>query len=306
MVIVQTSKYDALIIGGSHAGLSAAMAIGRLKRTALVVDAGAARNSPAEHAYNIAGSDGINPIEIRGQARLDLKKYNTIDLLSDSVLKVTKKSEMFEANLQSGKTVTSRKILLAYGVKDVLPPITGIEELWGKSVFHCPYCHGFEVSDRTVGIMSNGKAAEHLLPLMLNLTENLVLFTNGKPDLSDTFRGKLEAHGISIVEDKPTKLEVRDGKLRELKLDNNKSIKIDAFLVSPSMPFQFNGNLANEFACEKDQMGFIKVDEMGATSVAGVYAAGDIVTMMHSVVSAGATGQAAGAGVVSALSLEDF
>lgn len=303
---MEKSQYDVLIVGGSHAGLNAAMAIGRLRRSALIVDAGKPRNEAAKYANNIAGSDGIDPDKLRSQARKDLKKYKTIKSVTGIVTSVTKQGPLFEAKLDSGEKIQARKVILAYGVKNILPNIQGIWNLWAKSVFHCPYCHGFEVKDQTIGMIDSGKTAEHVLPLLKNLSKKLVLFTNGKPDLSPEFEEKMKAHGIPIYEEHILSLDSEDSKLKSVVFSNGRKIKVEAILVNPKIPFEMNSTISEYLGCEKDHLGLIKVNDVGKTSVDGVFAAGDIMTMQQSIVGAAASGQAAGSGAIFELSHEDF
>lgn len=303
---MKKSQYDVLIIGGSHAGLSAAMAIGRLRRSALIVDSGEPRNAVSLHANNIAGLDGQGPDHLRAQAREDLRKYETIHYEKGSILQVNKAGSLFEAQLATGKAVVVRKVILAYGVKDNLPNIENIKQLWGKFVFHCPYCHGFEVSDQTIGLLANGPFAEHMLPMLKNLSANIILFAQGALQLTEDFKAKISKSNIKVIESPLKSLNINEQKLKSALTVDGTEVEIDALFVSPLLPFTLKSSLAEELGCEKTDMGIIKVGEMGGTNIRGVFAAGDIMTMRHSVVAALASGQLAGSGAVYELSVEDF
>ena len=299
-------KIDVLIIGGSHAGLSAAMALGRLRRSVLIVDAGKPRNEMSEHANNIAGLDGINPEELRKQAINDLKKYKTIEFLKGKVNKVLKKKDLFIATLDSGAIVEARKVILSYGVKDKLLNIDGIEKVWGKSVFHCPYCHGYEYKDKRIGFIGNGQFAEHIVPMLFSLSRDITIFTTGPEEFSDELKEKLKNNRIKVYREPIIGFEMSSDVLSGLVLKDKELVAIDATFAGPIFPMLTNSSIAEELGCENNEMGFIAVDNMGMTSVEGVYAAGDIMTMRHSVVGAMATGQIAGSAIVSVLVNEDF
>lgn len=297
---------DVLIIGGSHAGLSAAMALGRIGRSALIIDSGHPRNKVSEHANNFAGFDGINPNQWREQARNDLLKYDTISFLRNTVVDVKKLAKNFQAILSNNERILAKKVILAYGIKDQFPAIVGVNELWGKSVFHCPYCHGFEVKGQSIGILGNSPAVEHLLPIIKNLSAKLFVFTQGKSKLTENFMAKLRQHSIHLIEEPIKTLKHQSSLLKKVVLSNNESISIDALFLTPTSKLTLSSSIDEQLGCEKDDMGFIKVKEMGQTSVAGVFAAGDIMTMQQSVVGASASGQIAGSAAVFELSNEEF
>ena len=304
--ISNKSHYDVLVVGGSHAGLSAAMSLGRLMRSVLVVDARKPRNLASDHAHNLISMEGVDPEAWRAQAREDLKKYNTVEIIFNTVDEIQKKEELFEATLKSGELITFRKVILAYGIKDQLPAIDGIEQIWGKTAFHCPYCHGYEVRDKSVGIIDSGKIAEHIMPLMKNLTNKLVLLTQAKADLSSEFAKSLALHNIPVHHSKIVSLQREGENLESVTLEDAEVIKLDALLIGPTLPFQMNSSLGENLGCRITDLGLLEVDEVGKTSVEGVFAAGDIMNMRHSIVNAVASGQAAASSAVFELSHQDF
>ena len=297
---------DVVIVGGSHAGLSAAMALGRLRRSALVVDAGNPRNKVSNHANNIAGLDGASPSDLRARAKEDLKKYESIRFQAGAVTAVTKLERQFEVTLDSGKQLCCRKIILAFGVEDRLPKVKGLQELWGGAVFHCPYCHGYEFKDKALGFIGNGQFAEHMVPMLLNISKNVALFTQGPSDVSTQFVNQLSRHHIKLYEDPIILLQSASGILKSVLLSSGTQVKMDGLVVGPQPPLQLGSSIADQLGCKKDEMGFIVVGKLGETSIVGVFAAGDIMSMQHSVVGAAATGQMAGSGAVFQLSQEDF
>ena len=297
--------FDVLIIGGGPAGLSAAMSLGRMGKSALVCDDGRPRNAPAEHMNNFVSRDGLNPGEWRKSALRDLQKYQTIHFQSEKVLTVKKIDQHFLAQFESGQK-TFRKVILAYGVQDQLPAVPGFKELWGKSVFHCPYCHGYEVRGTRLGLIANGKFLEHMLPMIYGLSKDTLIFTNEKSDLSNEAQEAIYKNKIRLVESKITSLNFNDTQLKSVVLANGEEIVRDGLFLAPKMPFQLKSQIGSDLGCEKTDFGFYKIDAFYKTTAHGVFAAGDIVSPMHSVLASAASGQVAGAAAVSEILHEDF
>lgn len=298
-------EYDVLIVGGGPAGLGAAMALGRLRRTALVCDDFRPRNIVAEHMHNFPGFEGMPPLEWRKKARQDVDNYDTIEFLDGGVNSVARTGGTFEVSLSSGRATVARRVILAHGVQDQLPPIPGLQELWGKSAFHCPFCHGYEHRDQRLGLIADSPYALHLLPMAFALGPDLVVFTNGSAALGG---GQLEAirrRELRIVED-PVERLVHEGPQLKGVLAGGILIERDAILVRGSLPFQMKSPIGEALGCEKTETGLLKVSEGNRTTVPGVYAAGDIMSMQHTVLGAVASGQAAGIAAVQDLLSEAF
>jgi thioredoxin reductase len=191
-------------------------------------------------------------------------------------------------------------------VLDVLPAVPGFQELWGKSVYHCPYCHGFEVRGTRLGVVANGARAEHLFSMVYGLSKDTILFTNGPQDLTSGFERSLEGKKATVIQGAIKWLAREDQQLRAVVLENGEVFERDGLFVAPALPFRSKSQIGERLGCEKTEMGLYKVSPINKTTVEGVFAAGDIVTGHHSVLGAAATGQLAGAGVVSELVMEDF
>lgn len=298
-------EYDVLIVGGGPAGLGAAMALGRLRRTALVCDDFRPRNIAAEHMHNFPGFEGLPPLEWRKKARRDVEGYDTIEFLDGSVDSLTRSGGRFEVALSSGRSATVRKVILAHGVQDQLPPIPGLQELWGKSAFHCPFCHGYEHRDRRLGLIADSPYALQLLPMAFALSPDLILFTNGNPVPGGGQRDAARRREIRIIEE-PVERLVHEGPLLKGVLVGGSVIERDAILVRGPLPFRMKSPVGEALGCEKTEAGLFRVSEGNRTSVAGVYAAGDIMSMQHTVLGAVASGQAAGIAAVQDLLGEAF
>lgn len=300
-------KYDheVLIVGGSHAGLSAAMGLGRVLRTALVVDNEAPRNKVSQHANNLISQDGIKPDVWRELARKDLDKYKTIQFLNASVTSAKRVGAYFQAHFSTGETKTFRKIILAFGVKDNFPSIAGFKELWGSSIFHCPFCHGYEFRNKPLALVGSGKYVEHMLPMALGLTKDIQVFTNGDTEIEAALLAMVKKQKIPLITGRITALNYEADSLKSLVVDEKATYECDGILLGPVAAVELKSDLGDQLGCEKNEMGFIKIIEMSKTSVDGVFAAGDITSPMHSVINAVATGQLAGVRAAAEILNED-
>ncbi|PJZ30385.1 NAD(P)/FAD-dependent oxidoreductase [Leptospira kmetyi] len=297
---------EVLIVGGGPAGLSAALALGRMSRTALICDDNRPRNAPSSHLNNFPTRDGIHPAEWRRLVRKDLEKYKTISFFEGSVVSVEKSVSGFNAKFSSGETASFRKIILAYGVEDRPLPVPGFRELWGKSIFHCPYCHGFEIRGSRIALISNSEMTFHMLSLVNDLASDLILLTNGKAIFSEEQKSLLKRNNVRLIEEQITGFLHEGERLKAIALANDTIIERDAAFFQPILPFKLKSTIGEELGCEKTQFGLYKVNERGATTVDGVFACGDNVSMGHSVLLAAASGGMAGAGTVASLLGEKF
>ncbi len=268
--------YDAIVLGGGPAGLQAALTLGRIHRSVLLVDSGAYRNAPAQHLHNLIGSDGLPPAELRAAARRDLAGYATVDTADGEVVEVRGEAGAFEVVLPDGRTGTARAVVLATGVRDELPDIPGLAEQWGRRVAHCPFCHGHEFAGRRVGILAPDEARlAHLSGLLGPITDDLVPITG---------LVRVEEHGDGL----------------RLTLDDGSAVDVDG-LFAGSTPRP--SPLVEALGLERSASGGVLVDAMGRTSRPGLYAAGDTAHVrelpgaMQSIANAIAAGAVAGVAV---------
>lgn len=296
--------YEVLIVGGGPAGLSAAMTLGRIGRSAIICDDDRPRNAPSSHVNNLPGNDGIHPAEWRKKVHSDLEKYKSISFFKGNVSSVIKNDSGFAAQL-SGKIIHVKKVILAYGIRDQLPELEGFRELWGKSLFHCAFCHGYEIRSQRLGLIANGEMANHFAPLIFSLSKDLVLFTNGKPEISPVMNELLLKNKVQVREEKIIKLNRKNEKLVSLSLEDHQDFERDALFIAPVFPLRLKSSLGEVLGCEKTEMGLYKAGERGQTSVPGVFAAGECV-QMSSVLGSSSSGMFAGTGVVFELINEDF
>lgn len=297
-------NYDVLILGGGPAGLSAALAIGRMARTALVCDDGRPRNASSQHLNNFPSQDGVHPADWKIKVKKDLHKYNTIEIENKTVKTLQKEDGFFEA-VVGEEVITFKKIILAHGIEEQLPTISGIRELWGKSVLHCSYCHGYEVQNKKLGLILDSNMAINTLPSIYGLSKDLIVFTNGF-EIDSLLREKIHKKEISIIETKIKSLTFEEDLLKGIVLDDDRIVVREKLFLSPQTPFLMKSPLGESLGCEKNEFGIYKVSPKNETSVSGVFACGDIMGMAQTTLLAAATGNLAGAGAVGALLSEEF
>jgi thioredoxin reductase len=296
--------FDVIIIGGSYSGLAAGMALGRALRNVLIIDAEDPCNKQTPHSHNFLTNDGKTPKEIVSLAKQQVSVYGSVSLLKGFAIAGIKTKKGFDVQIETGETLSSRKLILATGIKDIMPGIPGFAESWGISVLHCPYCHGYEVRHQKTGILANGDAGYELSSLISNWTNDLTLYTNGKSTLSDQQRAKLEEHKINIVEAEIDNLENENGYIRNIvfKSGTNKQAKA----LYAKLPFIQHSSIPQTLGCELTQEGYLKIDPAQSTSVQGVYACGDNTTKMRTVANAVSMGTTTGLMVNKELIEEDF
>ncbi|MFD1140111.1 NAD(P)/FAD-dependent oxidoreductase [Larkinella insperata] len=299
-----TPSYDVIIVGGSYAGLSAALVLGRSLRTVLVLDSGQPANRQTPHSHGFLTRDGETPAQLAAIARQQALAYPTVQLREATATRAERRADGFSVTVDTGETVTARRILLATGLKDILPDLPGFAECWGISVLHCPYCHGYEVRNKTVGIMGNGHTGFEMAKRIQHWNPGLTLFTNGPSTLTDEQTAQLTQHGISIVETPIVAFQHQHGHLQALTLADETAFPIDALYAHPTL--LQTCDLAEQLGCELDEKGMVVVGEAGKTSVAGVFAAGDTHTMMRQVLIAAHNGMKAAVGINVELIEEEF
>ncbi len=284
--------YDALIIGGSNAGLSAAMVLGRSLRHVLVLDNNQPCNRQTPYSHNFLTRDGETPAAIATIAREQVLCYPTVTLQTDTAMAASAEDSGFRVETAYGKVLHARKLLLATGLKDEMPPISGVADCWGISVLHCPYCHGYEVHGQKLGLLANGNMAAELSGLIHHWSQDLVLFTNGPADLTTEQADSIQARNIQIVETPIAEIEHTSGYLRAVHTTDGSAYPLAA--VFARVPFRQHSDLAMQLGCVHTENGLIQATEFGETTVPGVFAAGDNTTLMRQVAVAVANGSKAG------------
>lgn len=297
-------EFDVIIVGGSYAGLSAAMALGRSLRNVLVIDGGQPCNRQTPHSHNFLTQDGRTPREIALVGKEQVLRYETVRFLEDMAVSGRKTGTGFEIDTQSGETHTARKLILATGLRDRMSDIPGFAECWGISVVHCPYCHGYEYHGQPTGILADGEAAYHYAQLVANLTDKLLILTNGNASFTPEQAARLAKNNIPVVEKEISYLDHDHGLIHRVVFKDGSDISLKA--IYSGLPNEQHSGIPEKLGCALNERGLITVDVMQKTTVEGVFAAGDNSSMFRSVASAVATGNLAGAACNKYLTEEDF
>lgn len=283
-------QHDVIIIGGSYAGMAVALQLLRARRSVLVIDAGQRRNRFASHSYGFIGQDGVDPSAIAQTARRQLEAYPTLTWVEGEAAAIKGAMNRFTVALENGTSHQGARLLLATGVTDELPDIDGLVERWGQSVFHCPYCHGYEVNQGKIGVIGTGPMSTHQAELLAEWGE-VTFLTNGAVTIDDAVRITLMAKGVTIEETPISRL---DG-TADVLLANGQTLHFAGlFTATRTAP---SNSLARNSGCEVEEtpMGRqIKTDPSKQTTVPGIFACGDVASMPHSVSLAVGDGAMAG------------
>lgn len=298
------NQYDVIIIGGSYSGLSAALALGRSLRKTLVIDGCKPCNRQTPHSHNFLTQDGKPPSEIATVAKQQVSNYEHVDFVDGLAIKVDAMVNGFWVQLDGGEHFEGRKMILATGIKDIIPEISGFRECWGISVIHCPYCHGYEYRGNKIGLIASPERAFHLSSLLLNLGNDITILQEEPSSFTKEQLKTLHEHNIKILNHKVASIKHQNGHLEELQLDNEELYPFDALYAG--LPFELASNIPNELGCELTEQGHIHTDHLQKTSVPGVFACGDNCIPMRSVAQAVASGNIAGAMANMELSQESF
>lgn len=308
MTTTATETVDVAIIGGGAAGLSAAVTLARSLRTVVVIDAGAPRNAPAAGAHNLLGREGIAPTELLRAGRAEAIGYGatiregTVTAVvrpehrADSAFEV-QSTGAFEVHSTGGPTVVARRLLIATGLVDELPDVAGLAELWGRDVLHCPFCHGYEVRGRRVGVLGTGPMAMHQAMLFSQLTSHITLIDHGMPPLTPEQRLQAEVRGIEIIGGPVARVDAdADNRLRAVLFDDGRELELDALVVAPRMRARGEIYTSLGGTLEDNPMGsIIPADRTGRTPIDGVWAAGNSVDLAAMVGASAAAGVQCGA-----------
>ncbi|TDC49433.1 NAD(P)/FAD-dependent oxidoreductase [Jiangella ureilytica] len=289
------NRYDVVVIGGGAAGLSGALTLSRARRSVLLIDAGQPRNAPAEGVHNYLGREGASPAELYRTGRAEIEGYGG-EIRSGAVETVTGAAGDFTVTLAGGDTVGARRILLATGAADELPDVPGVRERWGRDVLHCPYCHGWEVRDRAIGVLATSPGGFHHAQLLRQWSADVTLFTHTAPALGDDQLADLAARGIRVVEGTVAALRVEDDAITGVELGDGVVVPAGAVVVQP-IPRARAAMVAGLGLepVEQERGGIVAgtaltVDPMGGTAVSGVWAAGNVADVFATVIKSAAAG----------------
>lgn len=289
--------YDVVIIGGGPAGLQAALTVGRARKRVLLADSGTRRNAAAVHMQNFVSRDGTPPMEFRRIAREQLAaKYPNVEVRDVRVDAIAGERGAFEVKPFEGEALQARRVLLCTGLIDELPTSPGgFRELWGKGIYQCPYCHGWEVKGNRWSYLARDLEQFHFAFLLRAWAEDVVVFTNGNVSVPGEMRAKLEKARVRLEERPIVKLVGRDDHFAGVELNDGTTVESDVLFTHPR---QRQVELVSRLGLDIDENGFVVVDPMTReTSVKGIYASGDLTTRMQAAVLAAASGMQAAAAI---------
>jgi thioredoxin reductase len=266
---------DAVIVGGGPAGLSTALVLGRARRSVLVLDTGRPANAVSNGIGGLLAQSGVAPAELRRSGREQLAEHPTVEVRDDEVLGAEPREGELAVTLGGGTVVRTRSLVLAHGLRYDPPPLPGVDALWGRSVFHCPFCDGWEVRDRPLAVHGNGSEAARSALVLAGWSRDVVLCTDG-PARLDGERALLAGAGVRVREEPIRELIGRAGRLERIEFAAGPPEHRDALFVRTRRD-QPNG-LAESLALTLTPGGTIAVDPDGRTGIPGVYAAGDAAT----------------------------
>lgn len=297
--------HEVAIIGGGAAGLAAAVALARSLRSVVVLDAGNPRNAPADGAHNLLGREGIAPLDLLAAGRQEAQQYGA-EFRDDPAAAVRRIDDGFVVEMASGATVSARRLLLATGLTDELPDVPGVRQFWGRSVLHCPYCHGWEVRGQRIGVLGTGPLSIHQTLLFRQLSDNVTLFVHEMPEPDSEAWEQLAALDVQVVDGRVERLHGEDGTLQAVVLEDGKEFVVDAVTVAPRFMaraelYEQLGGTLTEHPLGK----FIETGQMGRTDIAGVWAAGNVSDLGAMISVSSGAGMQAGAAINADLVAED-
>ena len=295
--------YDVVIVGAGPAGLSAALILGRSRRHVLVCDTGKPRNAASHAMHGFLSRDGMPPAEFLRVAREQLRQYDSVDMRDVEVIAAECIDSRFHVTVQGGGRVTARKLLIATGVVDNVPDIPGFRDLYGTSVFHCPYCDGWEVRDRPLAIYGRGARGLGLSLELTGWSRDLVLCTDGPSELPVEDLARLERHGIRVRTDRVVRLE-GSGRLERIVFDAGEALAREALFFTTGQTQQ--SFLAHGLGCEINEKGTVRTGKYEATHLPGLFVAGDASRAVQWVIVAAAEGAEAAFAINTDLLKEDL
>jgi thioredoxin reductase len=296
--------FDAIIVGAGPAGLSAALILGRCRRKVLVCDTGGPRNAASRGLHGFLTRDGIEPAEFLRIGREQLRPYPSVEFRDVEVTDAESVNDRFEIALGDGSRFSSRKLLLATGVVDNIPEIEGIEPLYGRSVFHCPYCDGWEMRDQPLAVYGKGERGYGLAFKLITWSNDLVLCTDGPAELGSEALEHLSRHGIRLREERIARVEGRGGVLERIAFRSGPPLERRALFFGTGQ--RQRCELPARFGCEFSDKGSVETGKHEMTNIPGLYVAGDASHAVQLAIIAAAEGAEAAFAINTALAEEDL
>jgi thioredoxin reductase len=300
---MSAQHFDVVVVGGGPAGLSAALVLGRMRRRVLVVDTDSPANAVSNAMHGFLSHDGTPPAEVRRAGREQLRAYETVEyrrLAARAARRLP--AGGFEVDLEDGAEVAARRLVLAHGMRYGLPDLEGVAEVWGRHVFHCPYCHGWEVRDRAIAVYGRGDRAVHQALLLVSLSDDVVVLTDGDADLPAEQAERLAAAGVELMDGRVERIREEGGELR-IVFTGRAALGRHALFIQPELALA--SDLAVSLGAALTEVGSVETDAAGQTTVRGLYAAGDAGSTVQSVAVATGSGARAAYAINAELAMED-
>jgi thioredoxin reductase len=292
---VKEARWDCAIAGGGPAGLSAALVLGRARRRVLVCDAGEPRNRRSNAVHGYLTRDGIAPATFLAVARAELAPYTTVEQRRTVVTDALRRNDGFELVLEGGERVRSRTVLIATGIVDELPPLDGLDPLYGRSVHHCPYCDGWEHRDGAIAVHGPGETGARFAIKLTQWSNDVVWLADGDPAVPDELRGELASAGVTVRAERVRRLEGTEGRLERIVLDGAAPLARSALFIATRQ--RQGSRLAERLGCRLNQYGTVDTRSAERTDVPGVFVAGDASKDAQLVIVAAAEGAEAGVAI---------
>ncbi|APH05840.1 pyridine nucleotide-disulfide oxidoreductase [Bacillus weihaiensis] len=296
---------DCAVIGGGPAGLNAALVLGRSRRNTILFDDNKPRNSVVSESHGFITRDGINPQEFKRVAHEELSKYPDVRIEKQRVHRINKENTLFQVETENGRIYSAKKIILATGFKEVLPDIPRVKEFYGKSLFSCPFCDGWELRDRPLAVIANDQRALHMVKMVSNWTNDLIVFTNGNKIFSLEEQELLNSYGISIKEKKIDTFIGEDGMLNKIQLEDGTAVLREGGFITAE--WKQAASFDSTLKYTLNEHGGIETDSWQRTNTEGVFACGDTrIAGPSQLIIAAAEGSMAAISVNAALIEEKF
>jgi thioredoxin reductase len=286
---------DVGIIGGGPAGLSAALVLGRARKSVVVIDEGQPRNRVTRETHGFLTRDGVTPSEFRRIAKEQINPYPSVQFVEEAAVSVSGTDGDFQITTSQGKGYRFKKLLFAVGMKDLPLDIDGSTEVYGKSAFVCPYCDGWELRDQPLVLIVKGARAMHLAKMISGWTSQYSICTDGPDDLTDEQREELKQHQVPVFNSPIARIESTDGQVQHVALQDGTIVPCKGIFFAPKLAA--GSNLPQAIGCEVTESGTVTVDHFGKTNVAGIYSAGDAAAEMYQAITAASMGSIAAAGI---------
>lgn len=290
---------DVIIVGGGPAGLNAALILGRSRKNVLVIDEELPRNRVTKESHGFLTRDGVTPAQFRQIAREQISVYRSVQFVKDTVISAAGSDGHFEIVTAQGQTYTSKKILFAVGMKDRPLAISGLQEVYGKSAFVCPYCDGWELRDQTLALIVNSTTALHLAKTISGWSKQFTIFMQGAEELTIEEQAELAQHQIPIIYSPIQHIHSIEGMVQKIECEDGTLIACTGIFFTPELIA--GSDVPQMLGCESADTGMMIVDEFGKTNIPGVYSAGDSASRKYQVVAAASLGSMAGVSINSEL-----